>query len=172
MEEKMNKKSLVCFLGFCLVFLTFQGKSLSAEAQISENITKLIEGLDLIPQLGPEETRGYILLLADSILLLAPKVDVPQDIQAEMKESVDAYRNVEHVILQEESVKALWKAARFINPDFDLDFPDKPTPETIKEDVRLELHQALSFFDQGKMDRVEEILLRTLLRIVTPRSIK
>jgi len=62
----------------------------------------------------------------------------------------------------------LWKAARFINPDFDLNFPDNATPDLIKEDVRLELHQALSFLDQGKMDRVEEILIRTLLRIVTP----
>jgi hypothetical protein len=67
----------------------------------------------------PEEIREFILLLADSILLIAPQVDVPQDIQSEMKESVNAYRNVENVILQEGSVDSLWKAARFLNPDFD-----------------------------------------------------
>jgi len=95
-----------------------------------------IEGLDRNPEFGPEETRGYILLLADSILLMAPQVDIPQDIQSEMKEGVAAYRNVENVILQEDSVDLLWKAARFLNPDFDLNFPENPTPELIKEDVR------------------------------------
>jgi len=143
-------------------------KPLTAEEQISENIGKLIKGLDLIPQIGPEQTREYILLMADSILLLAPQVDVPQSIQTEMKNMREEYRKGEIVILQEKSVEPLWKAARFLNPDFGLNFPENPTPETIKEDVRLELHQAISFLDQGKMDRVEEILLRTLLRVVTP----
>ncbi len=165
----MKKRLLVCFLGFCLVFLSFQMKPLSAEDQISENITKLIEDLDLIPQLGPDHVRNYLLLLGDSILSLAPRIDVPQSIQTEMKNDMEEYRKGDGVILQEESVDSLWKAARFINPDFDLNFPENATPETIKEDVKMELNQALIFHSQGKLDRVEEILIRTLLRIVTPK---
>ena len=165
----MIKKLFVFCIGLCLVFLSFQVKSLTAEEQISENITKIIEGLDLIPQLEQNQVRDYLLLICDSILLVAPQVDIPQDIQTEMKNMREAYKKEEVVILQEKSVEPLWKAARFINPDFDLNFPDNATPELIKEDVRLDLHQALSFLDQGKMDRVEEILLRTLLRIVTPQ---
>lgn len=164
----MKKTSLVCYFGFCLVLLSFQAHPLLAEDVVSENITKFIEGLDRIPELGQEEIRGYLLLLAESILLVAPQIDMPQNIQAEMKNMREAYIKEETVILQEESVQPLWKAARFINPDFDLNFPDNATPDLIKEDVRLELHKALSFWDQGKMDRVEEILIRTLLRIVTP----
>ena len=164
----MKKTSLVCYFGFCLVLLSFQAHPLLAEDVVSENITKFIEGLDRIPELGQEEIRGYLLLLAESILLIAPQVDIPQDIQTELKESIDAYKIVDNVILHESSVDSLWKAARFIDPDFDLNFPDNATPDLIKEDVRLELHKALSFWDQGKMDRVEEILIRTLLRIVTP----
>ncbi|MCJ7580628.1 MAG: hypothetical protein MUP98_08845 [Candidatus Aminicenantes bacterium] len=161
----------VCLLSVSLILLSFSILAIGSEEQISENITKFIEGLDRISEMEPEEIRGYLLLLADSIILIAPQVDIPQDIQSEMKESVAAYRNVENVILQEGSVDSLWKAARFINPDFDLNFPDNATSETIKEDVRLELHLALSFLDQGKMNRVEEILIRTLLSIITPHRI-
>jgi len=164
----MKKKSLVCFLGFCLVFLSFQLRALAAEDQISENITKLLEGIDLLPQLSSEQANEYILLLCDSILLMAPQVDMPQNIQSEIKENIEAQRTTKNVIPQNDSIDSFWKAARFINPNFDLNFPDNPTPETIKEDVKLELNQALAFHNQGKMDQVEEILLRTLLRIVTP----
>ncbi len=164
----MIKKLLSCLIGLSLAFISFHGKHLTADEQISENITKIIEGIDLIPQLEQDQVRAYLLLICDSILLIAPQVDVPLSIQTEMKNMREVYKKGEGVILQEESVEPLWKAARFINPDFDLNFPDNATPDLIKEDVRLELHQAISFLDQGKMDRVEEILIRTLLRIVTP----
>ncbi len=166
----MIKKLFVFCLGLCLTFFSIQMKSQTAEEQISENITKIIEALELIPQLEQDQVRDYLLLICDSIILVAPQVDVPQSIQTEMKDMREAYIKEEAVILQEKSVKPLWDAARFINPDFDLNFPENPTPDLIKEDVRLELHQALSFLDQGKMDRVEEILIRTLLRIVTPHK--
>ena len=58
--------------------------------------------------------------------------------------------------------------ARSIDPDFALNFPENPTPDLIKEDVRQELTQALSIYDEGNVKKTEEILLRTLLRIVTP----
>ncbi len=164
----MGKKSLVCLIGFCLVFLCFLKKTPSMEDQISENITKLIEGIDLIPQMEQEQVREYLLLLGDSILSLAPSVDMPQSIQTEMKNIMEKYRKADGAILGEKSVEPLWKAGRFINPDFDLNFPDNPTPETIKGEVKIELNQAKDFHSQGKMDRVEEILIRTLLRIVTP----
>lgn len=164
----MKKKSLACILGFCLIFLCFQIRTQVANDQISENFTKLLEGIDLLPQSGPEQVREFILILCDSILQIAPQIDIPQNIQSEIKESLKAYRNTKNVMLAEDSIKSLWKAGRFLDPNFDLNFPDNATPEIIKEDVKMELNQAQAFHGQGKMDRVEEILLRTVLRIVTP----
>ena len=122
----------VCLLIVSLILLCFSVLAVESEDQISENITKIIEALDLIPQLEQDQVRDYLLLICDSILLVAPQVDVPQTIQTELENMREAYTKGEAVILQEESVKPLWDAARFINPDFDLNFPDNATPEIIK----------------------------------------
>ena len=164
----MKRKSIIFLLGLCLVFLSFPMCSQAEEDPIPENIARIIEALDLIPQLTEEQTKEYLLLICDSILALAPRADVPESVQTQMKTMREAYVNEEVVILQEESVKPLWEAARSIDPDFALNFPENPTPDLIKEDVRQELNEALLIYDEGNVKKTEEILLRTLLRIVTP----
>lgn len=163
------KKFLTFFLcGILLVSLSSQNKAGATEDKISEDISRLIEVLELVPQAGCEQTKEFILDLLDSILLMAPKLDIPKELQSEIETHVDAYRESDNVIIHANGVEALWKTAQFINPDFDLNLPDRANPAIIKEDIRLELHQAQSFHAQGKDESVMEILLRTLLRIVTP----
>lgn len=158
---------MAILLSLSLVFLSFPLRAQTADNPIAENINKLIEGLDRIPEMTQEDVRMYLLLMCESILYLAPRVEVPQNVQNEIKDVMEQYKKGEG-IFEEQSVEPLWKAARSLDPDFDLDFPENATPDLIKEDVRSELHEAIAFLDMGQLDRVEEILLRTLLRVVTP----
>ena len=164
----MKKIAFICFLGLMLVFLPFENQGQAAEDKISDNISKLLEVIEHLPHEGPEQAREFILVCLDSILLTAALVDIPQNIQSEIKENIDAYRSTDYVILQQDAINSLWKAARRLDPDFDVNIPDDATPESIKDDIRLELHQAKSFHDQEKDNRVIEIFLRTVLRVVTP----
>ena len=163
----MKKILLIC-LGLLIGFLLFGNNRVSGEDQIEENITKLIADLELLPEAGMEKIREFFRLHCETLLLVAPQADVPSDIQSEIKEILEEYSVTERALFDENSVQSFWKAARFIDPEFDLQIPENATVKTIKEDIRLELHKAKSFHAQGNVKKVLEILLRTFLRIVTP----
>jgi hypothetical protein len=164
----MKKLIFVCIVGFLLAFFPLKSEGKVSKDQISENISKLIDGLETLPGAGYERIKDLIQVLLDSILVVAPQFGISQELQSEIKTNSKIYKESDTVLIHEDGVKSLWKTARFMDPDFDLDLPEKATPETIKEEIRLELHQARSFHSQGKDDRVLEILLRTILRIMTP----
>ena len=166
----MKKIVLVSVLGLLMAFLLFGDEGIPGEDQILENISQLIAGLELMPEASTsmEKVREFLRLFCETILLVAPEANVPQNIQTEIKDILKDYSVSDRAILDETSVQPFWKAARFIDPEFDLQIPENATVETIKEDIRLELHKARSSHDQGNAENVLEILLRMFLRIVTP----
>ena len=162
------KRIFLIGLGLLVVFLLFGNEGSKGKDQIEENIDKLIAGIELVPDAGQEKTNEFIRILVESVLLTAPKANIPQNIQSEIKECLEEYESADHALLQKRAVEALWEAARSYDPEFDLLIPEDATIKSLKEDTRLEFFKAISFHNQGNDEEVFEILLRTVLRIVTP----